>query len=102
MNHHRRADEQREREAALDELEAQSGAPSTESAGQSGDTQDLPPDSDVADESVKELAEGGQSYEAEAVAGVADAGNHPERPVRSHQDPRPTPESELPSPSDWE
>jgi hypothetical protein len=99
---HRRADEQRDREAELDELEAASGAPSLESGGQSGDTQALPPESDVADESVKELAEDGQPYEAGIIAGVEDAGNHPERPVRSHEDPRSARPNELPAGPDWE
>ena len=97
----RRADEQHEQAAALDELEAASGQPDSESAGQSGDTQDLPTDIDDADESVKELAENGQPWEAGVVAGVEDAGNHPERPCRSHEDRHPALPDELPDDPDW-
>ncbi len=98
---HRRADEQREREAALDESEGTLGPPSSDSGGQSGDTQDLFSESDVADESVKELAENDQPYEAGVVAGVEEAGNNPESPVRSHEDPRSARPSELPADPDW-
>ena len=52
-----------------------------DSAGQSGDTQGLSPIADEAAESVEGLAENGQDYEAEAVAGVENAADHPERPV---------------------
>jgi hypothetical protein len=72
-----------------------------ESAGQSGDTQGLAEDDEAASESVEELAEDEQTYEAEVVDGVEDAGDHPERPVRSHEDRRPLHESELPPDPDW-
>ena len=51
------------------------------SAGQSGNTQGLSQFADAADEGVEELADTEQAYEAEAVAGVEDAADHPERPV---------------------
>ena len=35
---------------------------------------------------VEELAETGQAYAADVVEGVEDAGDHPERPVRTHED----------------
>jgi hypothetical protein len=35
------------------------------------------------------------------VEGVEDAGDHPERPVQSHEDRRPAHESELPPDPDW-
>jgi hypothetical protein len=57
-----------------------------DSGGQSGDTQGLSPIADEADESVEELADNGQGYEAEAVQGVEDAADHPERPVHTHED----------------
>ena len=57
-----------------------------DSGGQSGDTQGLSPIADEADESVEELADSGQGYEAEAVEGVEDADGHPERPVHTHED----------------
>ncbi len=43
------------------------------SAGQSGDTQGLPDAAEAGAESVQELAEEGQSYEAEATSGVENA-----------------------------
>jgi len=57
-----------------------------DSGGQSGDTQGLSSNANAADESVEELVDEGQAYEAEAVQGVEDAGDHPERPVRTHGD----------------
>lgn len=44
-----------------------------DSAGQSGDTQGLSDDEDADSESVVELLEEGQAFEAEAVGGVQDA-----------------------------
>jgi hypothetical protein len=59
-------------------------------AGQTGDTQGLSSIAEAADESVEELADEGQDYEAEAVQGVEEAGDHPEQPVPMHRrDPRP-------------
>ncbi len=97
----RRAEERRERDAELDELESDSGQLGSESGGQSGDAQGLAPDTEAADESVQQLAEDDQAYEAGVVDGVEDAGNHPERPVRSHEDRRPAHESEVPPDPDW-
>ncbi|HXZ34096.1 MAG TPA: hypothetical protein VEH30_17610 [Terriglobales bacterium] len=45
----------------------------SDSAGQSGDTQQLPNVADADSESVEELAEEGNAFEAEAVEGVEDA-----------------------------
>jgi hypothetical protein len=64
------------------------GQVGSDSGGQSGDTQGLSQLADTADESVEELADTGQTYEADAVQGVEDAADHPERPVFSHEDPR--------------
>jgi hypothetical protein len=97
----RRADERRKREAGLDEVDPDSGQLGSESGGQSGDTQGLSPESEAADESVEELAEDDQAFEAGVVEGVENAGNHPERPVRSHEDRRPMHESEQPPDPDW-
>jgi N utilization substance protein A len=44
-----------------------------DSAGQSGDTQGLPDREEGDSESVEELLEEGQSFEAEAILGVQDA-----------------------------
>jgi len=57
-----------------------------DSGGQSGDSQGLSQAADAADESVEELVDTGQTFEADAVAGVEDAADHPEQPVRSHED----------------
>ena len=54
------------------------------SAGQSGDTQGLSDAEDVDSESVEELVEEGQSFEAGVVAGVEDADASPAE-VRSKQ-----------------
>ena len=97
----RRAHERKEREARLDEFGTDPGQVGPGSAGQSGDTEGLPEDSEAAPESVEELAEDEQAYEAEVVEGVEEAGDHPERPVRSHEDRRPAHESELPPDPDW-
>jgi hypothetical protein len=43
------------------------------SAGQSGDTQGLPDDAEADSESVEELVEEGQYFEADVVEGVEDA-----------------------------
>ena len=51
----------------------------------SADGQGLSAIQDAADESVQELADSGQSYEAEVIEGVEDAADHPERPVRTHE-----------------
>jgi hypothetical protein len=73
-------------EAHLDIVGHDPGQVGPDSGGQSGDTQGLSLIADDADESVEELAENGQAYEAEAVDGVEDAADHPERPVRTHED----------------
>ena len=78
----------RHHEVPLDELEndpEDREAPS-DSAGQSGDDQGLPQTADVGGESVGELAETDQAYEADIVEGVEDAGDHPEMPVRTRED----------------
>jgi len=97
----RRADERRERDAELDETDVNLEPLRSEDRAQSGDTQALPPDSEASDESVRELAEDGQPYEADVIEGVERAGNNPERPVHSHQDQRPVREDSLPSDPDW-
>jgi hypothetical protein len=96
-----KAHERKDHNAAPDEVGSDPGQVGPESAGQSGDTQGLTEDSESAPESVEELAEDDQAYEAEVVEGVEDAGDHPERPVRSHETRRPAHESELPPDPDW-
>jgi hypothetical protein len=76
----------RNSDAQLDELGDGPGQVEPDSGGQSGDTEGLSPIADAADESVEELADTGQAYEAEVVEGVEDAADHPERPVYTRQD----------------
>jgi len=56
-------------------------------AGQSGDLQGLPEKEDVENESVEELVEEGQFYEASVFEGVENAPFADEGPVRTHRRP---------------
>ena len=76
----------RDNEGQLDELGSVPGQVGPDSAGQSGGTQGLSQDLDAADESVEELADTDQAYEAGIVKAVEDADDHPERPVRAYGD----------------
>ena len=62
------------------------------SGGQSGDLQGLSDESEADSESVSELLEEGQSYEAEIVQGVENAPDADRGPVRTHQ----VPEDDVP------
>ena len=55
------------------------------SGGQSGDVQGISEARDAASESVEELLEEGNAFEAEAVAGVERAGDEDEKEVRAHE-----------------
>ena len=77
-----RGDEQ----ARRDELGNDPGQVGPDSAGQSGDPQQLSSIEDAANESVQELADTDQALEASIVDGVEDAADHPERPVHTHID----------------
>src|SRR5579872_1676911 len=57
------------------------------SAGQSGDLQGLSSVEDADSESVDELIEEGNAFEADAVAGVERAGDADEQEVRTHEVP---------------
>ena len=70
----------------LNEQDETSGQLGPDSGGQSGDTQGLSQIADAADESVEELADTGQAYEAEVIEGVESAADHPEEPVHTHED----------------
>lgn len=61
-------------------------------AGQSGDLQGLPRAIDVDSESVEELVEEGQAFEADAINGVENAPDADQGEVRVHE----RPEDELP------
>jgi hypothetical protein len=76
----------RNEEVPIDELESDPEELASDSAGQSGDAQGLSQIADVDEESVEELAETGQAYEAGVVEGVEDAGDHPERPAHTRED----------------
>jgi hypothetical protein len=93
--------ERRKHQAELTELATESRQAESNEGGQSGDIEELPSDGEAADESVEELAEDDQAFEASVIDGVERAGDHPERPVRSHEDKRPALESELPPDPDW-
>ena len=58
----------------------------SDSAGQSGDAQGLSQIADADEESVGELAETDQAYEAEIVEGLENAADHPERPAHTRED----------------
>lgn len=53
-------------------------------AGHGAEFQRLSPTEEASDESTEELADENQDLEAESVAGVEDAGDHPERPTHTH------------------
>lgn len=53
--------------------QARAKGPGPGSAGQAGDTQGLPDSAEADSESVKELAEEGQFFEAEVIAGIENA-----------------------------
>ncbi len=63
-----------------------------DSAGQSGDIQQLPDTADVNSESVEELIEEGNAFEAEAVEGVEDAEDADVSEVKTHE----VPEDDVP------
>jgi len=65
----------------------------TGSAGQSGDTQGLSDLAEAGPASVEELAEEGQSFEAEAIGGVEDAPEPDVAEVHTKQ----VPEDDVPS-----
>src|SRR5579884_311174 len=73
-------------EARPDELGTDPREVGVDSAGQSGDPQRLSTIEDANEESVEELADTDQAFEAAAVEGVEDAADHPERPVHTHEE----------------
>ncbi|HXU32105.1 MAG TPA: hypothetical protein VN851_16165 [Thermoanaerobaculia bacterium] len=76
----------RDSEAKPDELGDDPGQVGSDSGGQSGDTQGLSSTAEDADESVEELVETGQDYEAEVISGIERAADHPEKEVHVHTD----------------
>jgi hypothetical protein len=63
------------------------------SAGQSGDTQGLSDVAEAGSESVEELVEEGQSFEAEVISGIENAPDPDVAEVHTHQ----VPEDDVPS-----
>lgn len=63
------------------------------SAGQSGDTQGLPDEAEAGSESVLELVEEGQSFEAEVISGVENAPDADVAEVHTRQ----VPEDDVPA-----
>jgi len=80
----RSPERKRDDQAALDELGNDPGQVGADSGGQSGSAQLLSSVEDANEESVEELSDTDQAYEASVVDGVEDAANHPERPVHTH------------------
>ena len=76
----------RDEQAQADDLGNDPGQVGPGSAGQSGDPQRLSREPDANEESVEELADTDQAFEAAAVEGVEDAADHPERPVHTHEE----------------
>ena len=72
-------------EFQINELGSDPEEARSDSAGQSGDTQGLSQTVSLDEESVQELAETDQAYEAGTVDGLEDAANHPERSVRTRE-----------------
>ena len=73
-------------QTAPDELGNDPREVGPDSAGQSGDAQRLSTIAEADNESVEELAETDQPFEAAVIEGVEDAGDHPERPVHTHEE----------------
>jgi hypothetical protein len=72
---------------------AVSPRPGPGSAGQSGDTQGLSDVAEAGSESVEELVEEGQSFEAEVISGVEDAPDPDEAELHTRE----VPEDDVPS-----
>ncbi len=75
----------RDGESQINELGRDPDEARSDSAGQSGDAQGLSQIADSDEESVGELAETDQAYEAGTLDGLEDAANHPERSVRTRE-----------------
>jgi len=73
-------------------ISAQPAGLGPDSAGQSGDTQGLSDDAEADSESVEELVEEGQSFEAEAIEGVEEAPEPDVAEVHTRQ----VPEDDVP------
>lgn len=93
----RRANLSRGLDSGSAQVIAESEPERSMAAGQSGDIENLSAIEDADSESVQELAEEGQDYEAEIVEGVERASDQPGRRMRVRRDeePRPRPKRET-------
>jgi hypothetical protein len=82
----------REKSQSVDKLAFSPEGPVARSGGQSGDLQGLSSVEGADSESVDELLQEGNAFEADVVAGVEDAGNADEKEVRTHE----VPEDDVP------
>ena len=82
----------REKSQSVDTVAFSPEGPGTRSGRQSGDLQGLSSVQGADSESVDELLEEGNAFEADVVTGVEDAGNTDEKEVRTHE----VPEDDVP------
>jgi len=82
----------REKSQSVDTVAFLPEGPGTRSGGQSGDLQGLSSVEGADSESVDELLDEGNAFEADVVTGVEDAGNADEQEVRTHE----VPEDDVP------
>jgi hypothetical protein len=82
----------REKSQSVDTVAFSPEGPGTRSGQQSGDLQGLSSVQGADSESVDELLEEGNAFEADVVTGVEDAGNTDEKEVRTHE----VPEDDVP------
>jgi hypothetical protein len=82
----------REKSQSVDTVAFSPEGPVARSGGQSGDLQGLSSVEGADSESVDELLQEGNAFEADVVAGVEDAGNTDEKEVRTHE----VPEDDVP------
>jgi len=82
----------RERSQSVDTVAFFPEGPGTRSGRRSGDLQGLSSVEGADSESVEELLEEGNAFEADVVAGVEEAGNAAEKEVRTHE----VPEDDVP------
>ena len=73
-------------EAQLDDLGKDPAQVGANSAGQSASSEGLSTDAAETEDSVEDLSDTDQAYEAAAVEGVEDAADHPERPTHTHEE----------------
>ena len=78
----------RRKSQSVDTVAFSPEGPVSRSSGQSGDLQGLSNIEGADSESVAELIEEGNAFEADAVTGVEDAGNAEGREVRTHEVPQ--------------